>query len=65
MTDLERLQGTWRQTLGMSHEALADLICSEEFRSGIYAFDLVQRRAKRPAGVPDSTTRPELPLTDP
>jgi 3-hydroxyacyl-CoA dehydrogenase/enoyl-CoA hydratase/carnithine racemase len=35
-------------------EALADLICSEEFRSGLYAFDLVQRRAKRPAGVPDS-----------
>jgi 3-hydroxyacyl-CoA dehydrogenase/enoyl-CoA hydratase/carnithine racemase len=34
-------------------EALADLICSEEFRSGVYAFDLVQRRAKRPAGVPD------------
>jgi 3-hydroxyacyl-CoA dehydrogenase/enoyl-CoA hydratase/carnithine racemase len=36
-------------------EALADLICSEEFRSGLYAFDLVQRRAKRPAGVPDSS----------
>jgi 3-hydroxyacyl-CoA dehydrogenase/enoyl-CoA hydratase/carnithine racemase len=35
-------------------EALADLICSEQFRSGVYAFDLVQRRAKRPAGVPDS-----------
>jgi 3-hydroxyacyl-CoA dehydrogenase len=35
-------------------EALADLICSEEFRSGVYAFDLVQRRAKRPAGVPDA-----------
>ncbi len=35
-------------------EALADLICSDEFRSGVYAFDLVQRRAKRPAGVPDS-----------
>jgi 3-hydroxyacyl-CoA dehydrogenase/enoyl-CoA hydratase/carnithine racemase len=36
-------------------EALADLICSEEFRSGVYAFDLVQRRAKRPAGVPDAS----------
>jgi 3-hydroxyacyl-CoA dehydrogenase/enoyl-CoA hydratase/carnithine racemase len=35
--------------------ALADLICSEQFRSGVYAFDLVQRRAKRPAGVPDSS----------
>ncbi len=40
-------------------EALADLICSEEFRSGVYAFDLVQRRAKRPAGAPDrSLARP-------
>jgi 3-hydroxyacyl-CoA dehydrogenase/enoyl-CoA hydratase/carnithine racemase len=33
--------------------ALADLIFSEELRSGLYAFDLVQRRAKRPAGAPD------------
>jgi len=35
-------------------EALADLVMSEELRSGIYAFDLVQRRAKRPAGAPPS-----------
>ena len=34
-------------------EALADLIMSDEFRSGVYAFDLVQRRAKRPVGAPD------------
>ncbi|MEV4760342.1 3-hydroxyacyl-CoA dehydrogenase NAD-binding domain-containing protein [Micromonospora sp. NPDC049559] len=33
-------------------EALADLVFSEELRSGLYAFDLVQRRAKRPAGAP-------------
>lgn len=33
-------------------EALADLLMSEELRSGLYAFDLVQRRAKRPAGAP-------------
>ena len=26
---------------------------AEELRSGLYAFDLVQRRAKRPAGAPD------------
>jgi 3-hydroxyacyl-CoA dehydrogenase/enoyl-CoA hydratase/carnithine racemase len=36
-------------------EALADLVFSEELRSGLYAFDLVQRRAKRPAGAPDKT----------
>ncbi|WP_405675428.1 3-hydroxyacyl-CoA dehydrogenase NAD-binding domain-containing protein [Streptomyces sp. NBC_01511] len=39
--------------------ALADLIMGGELRSGIYAFDLVQRRAKRPAGAPDkSLARP-------
>ena len=35
-------------------EALADLIMSDELRSGLYAFDLVQRRAKRPVGAPSS-----------
>ena len=34
-------------------DALGDLVMSEEFRSGVYAFDLVQRRAKRPVGAPD------------
>ncbi|MBP0456719.1 3-hydroxyacyl-CoA dehydrogenase NAD-binding domain-containing protein [Streptomyces montanisoli] len=34
-------------------EALADLVMSGELRSGIYAFNLVQGRAKRPAGAPD------------
>jgi enoyl-CoA hydratase/carnithine racemase len=33
-------------------EALADLILGDELRAGLYAFDLVQRRAKRPAGAP-------------
>ena len=35
-------------------EALADLIMTEELRSGLYSFDLVQRRAKRPVGAPSS-----------
>jgi 3-hydroxyacyl-CoA dehydrogenase/enoyl-CoA hydratase/carnithine racemase len=40
-------------------EVLGELIMSEEFRSGVYAFDLVQRRAKRPVGAPDpSLARP-------
>ncbi|MEW9530296.1 3-hydroxyacyl-CoA dehydrogenase NAD-binding domain-containing protein [Microbispora sp. NPDC049125] len=34
-------------------EALADLLTGDELRAGLYAFDLVQRRAKRPAGAPD------------
>ncbi|MCZ4500468.1 MAG: 3-hydroxyacyl-CoA dehydrogenase [Marmoricola sp.] len=36
-------------------EALADLLLSDELRAGLYAFDLVQRRAKRPVGAPDRT----------
>ncbi|MFB6717498.1 MULTISPECIES: 3-hydroxyacyl-CoA dehydrogenase NAD-binding domain-containing protein [unclassified Streptomyces] len=39
--------------------ALADLIMGGELRSGIYSFNLVQKRAKRPAGAPDkSLARP-------
>jgi 3-hydroxyacyl-CoA dehydrogenase/enoyl-CoA hydratase/carnithine racemase len=34
-------------------QALADLLLSDELRAGLYAFDLVQKRAKRPAGAPD------------
>ncbi|HYN75672.1 MAG TPA: 3-hydroxyacyl-CoA dehydrogenase NAD-binding domain-containing protein [Candidatus Limnocylindria bacterium] len=34
-------------------EALADLMMTDELRAGLYSFDLVQRRAKRPAGAPD------------
>lgn len=34
-------------------QALADLIMGGELRSGIYSFNLVQKRAKRPAGAPD------------
>jgi 3-hydroxyacyl-CoA dehydrogenase/enoyl-CoA hydratase/carnithine racemase len=41
-------------------EALADLLMTEELRSGLYAFDLVQRRAKRPAGAPDPTLAREV-----
>jgi 3-hydroxyacyl-CoA dehydrogenase/enoyl-CoA hydratase/carnithine racemase len=34
-------------------EALADLLMSPELRAGLYAFDLVQKRARKPAGAPD------------
>jgi 3-hydroxyacyl-CoA dehydrogenase/enoyl-CoA hydratase/carnithine racemase len=36
-------------------EALADLVCGNELRAGLYAFDLVQRRARRPVGAPDAS----------
>ena len=35
-------------------EALADLLLSDELRAGLYAFDLVQKRARRPAGAPEA-----------
>lgn len=34
-------------------DALADLLMADELRAGLYSFDLVQKRAKRPAGAPD------------
>ncbi|MBP1325340.1 3-hydroxyacyl-CoA dehydrogenase/enoyl-CoA hydratase/carnithine racemase [Leucobacter exalbidus] len=34
-------------------DALAALISGDQFAASIYAFDLVQKRAKRPAGAPD------------
>ncbi len=34
-------------------EALADLVAGDQFRASIYAFTLVQKRAKRPEGAPD------------
>jgi 3-hydroxyacyl-CoA dehydrogenase/enoyl-CoA hydratase/carnithine racemase len=43
-------EGTAAETQG-----LADLIMGDESRASLYAFDLVQRRAKRPVGVPDQS----------
>ncbi|MCU1544615.1 MAG: 3-hydroxyacyl-CoA dehydrogenase [Microbacteriaceae bacterium] len=37
-------------------DALADLISGDQFKASIYAFNLVQKRAKRPAGAPDKGT---------
>ncbi|RLP82105.1 3-hydroxyacyl-CoA dehydrogenase [Mycetocola lacteus] len=37
----------------LEDEALTTLIAGDQFRASIYAFNLVQKRAKRPAGAPD------------
>ncbi|WP_344342555.1 3-hydroxyacyl-CoA dehydrogenase NAD-binding domain-containing protein [Agrococcus versicolor] len=54
---LELLQGARKATRaeGFAAEdaALTELIASDQFHASIYAFDLVQKRAKRPAGAPD------------
>jgi 3-hydroxyacyl-CoA dehydrogenase/enoyl-CoA hydratase/carnithine racemase len=45
--------GVTEEGLAAEREVLADLVMSQELRAGLYSFDLVQRRAKRPAGAPD------------
>ncbi|NHA69631.1 3-hydroxyacyl-CoA dehydrogenase NAD-binding domain-containing protein [Phycicoccus flavus] len=44
---------TREEAFAAEDEALGDLVMSDELRAGLYAFDLVQKRAKRPAGAPD------------
>jgi len=36
-------------------QALTDLVMSDPLRASLYSFDLVQKRAKRPVGVPDTS----------
>ncbi|GGF23932.1 3-hydroxyacyl-CoA dehydrogenase NAD-binding domain-containing protein [Subtercola lobariae] len=45
--------GTREEGFAREDEALADLVAGDQFRASIYSFDLVQKRAKRPAGAPD------------
>lgn len=42
-----------KKAFELEDDALADLISGDQFRASIYAFNLVQKRAKRPAGAPD------------
>ena len=42
-----------RSAYAAEDEGLAELLMSPQLRAGLYAFDLVQKRAKRPAGAPD------------
>jgi 3-hydroxyacyl-CoA dehydrogenase/enoyl-CoA hydratase/carnithine racemase len=51
--------GDLRHGFEAEDRALADLIMGGELRAGVYAFNLVQKRGKRPAGAPDrSLARP-------
>ncbi|QEW04853.1 3-hydroxyacyl-CoA dehydrogenase NAD-binding domain-containing protein [Microbacterium lushaniae] len=45
--------GTKAEGFAREDEALADLIVGDQFAASMYAFDLVQKRAKRPVGAPD------------
>ncbi|WP_322409167.1 3-hydroxyacyl-CoA dehydrogenase NAD-binding domain-containing protein [Microbacterium invictum] len=45
--------GTKADGFAREDEALADLVVGDQFAASMYAFDLVQKRAKRPVGAPD------------
>ena len=50
---------SYEEGIRAERKALSGLAFGQELRSGLYAFDLVQRRAKRPSGAPDrSLARP-------
>ncbi|GAA2069903.1 3-hydroxyacyl-CoA dehydrogenase NAD-binding domain-containing protein [Microbacterium hatanonis] len=47
--------GTKAEGFTREDEALADLISGDQFVASMYAFDLIQKRAKRPVGAPDKS----------
>jgi 3-hydroxyacyl-CoA dehydrogenase/enoyl-CoA hydratase/carnithine racemase len=52
---LEAARNTDRATgFAAEDEALAELVSGDQFHASMYAFDLVQKRAKKPAGAPSS-----------
>jgi 3-hydroxyacyl-CoA dehydrogenase/enoyl-CoA hydratase/carnithine racemase len=51
---------TFAEGTAAEDSAGGDLVTSEELRSGLYAFDLVQRRARKPAGAPSSALAREV-----
>ena len=53
--DLVRAAKTATRTEGFAaeDEALTSLVMGDDLRASLYAFDLVQKRAKKPVGVPD------------
>ncbi len=47
--------GSKAEGFAREDEALADLVTGDQFAASMYAFDLVQKRAKRPVGAPDKS----------
>ncbi|WOF24524.1 3-hydroxyacyl-CoA dehydrogenase NAD-binding domain-containing protein [Microbacterium betulae] len=45
--------GTREEAFAREDEALSTLIAGDQFAASMYAFDLVQKRAKRPVAAPD------------
>jgi 3-hydroxyacyl-CoA dehydrogenase/enoyl-CoA hydratase/carnithine racemase len=59
---LDLIEGTQAWSLEEGYraeeEAIADLMLSPQARASLYAFDLVERRAKQDAGRPEAEARP-------
>lgn len=45
--------GTKAEAFAREDEMLAELVAGDQFQASVYAFNLVQKRTKRPAGAPD------------
>jgi 3-hydroxyacyl-CoA dehydrogenase/enoyl-CoA hydratase/carnithine racemase len=58
---LDLIEGSQTWSVGEGYraeeEAIADLMLSPQARASLYAFDLVERRAKQDAGRPDAESR--------
>ncbi|MFC5432540.1 3-hydroxyacyl-CoA dehydrogenase NAD-binding domain-containing protein [Microbacterium suwonense] len=48
-------RGSKAEGFAREDEALAELVTGDQFAASMYAFDLVQKRAKHPVGAPDKT----------
>jgi 3-hydroxyacyl-CoA dehydrogenase/enoyl-CoA hydratase/carnithine racemase len=46
--------GTKKEAFEREDQAIEDLSASDQFRASMYAFNLVQKHAKKPQGAPDS-----------
>jgi len=53
--------GTKKDAFTREDQAIEDLSASDQFHASIYAFNLVQKHAKKPSGAPDKTLA--LPVT--
>ncbi|WP_353828341.1 3-hydroxyacyl-CoA dehydrogenase NAD-binding domain-containing protein [Agromyces sp. SYSU T0242] len=47
--------GSREEGFAREDEMLADLVSGDQFHASMYAFNLVQKRAKKPAGAPDKS----------
>lgn len=49
---------TRAESFRAEEDALVELLTTPELRAGLYAFDLITRKARTPAGLPDAAGRP-------